>query len=149
MQTHAWTHRLSFRLAGLLALASFASMAGAAEPEHQHAAASNAGGTGEPPAALLVDGPVPALLAQDVVVLPFRTENVKIMPVYGEAAAGVTPRIGHLHVTLDHAAWHWVHATPEPLIMQGLSKGRHQLTLELADANHHVLQTREVSFDIP
>jgi len=109
----------------------------------------SAGAADAPPARLVVDGPVPALLARGVLVLPFHTENLKVVALYGEAAAGVTPRAGHLHVTVDHAAWHWVHASGEPVVIQGLAKGTHQVTLDLADANHHTLQTLEVSFEIP
>lgn len=146
MNKHACISSPSILFSLLLAAIPVAALADAGASAHQH---DPVVGEQEPAAALIVEGPIPALLNRGVVVLPFRTEHLKIMPVYGEAAAGVMPRMGHLHVTLDHAPWHWVHASTEPLVIQGLSKGAHQLTLELADANHHVLQTLDVPFSIP
>lgn len=103
----------------------------------------------EPAAQLIVDAPLAIPLAKGIVVVPFRTEHIKIIPVYGEAALRVVPRIGHLHITVDHAAWHWLQASEEPIVIQGLSHGPHQLTLELADANHHVLAAKDLDFTIP
>jgi hypothetical protein len=103
----------------------------------------------EPQAQLLVDAPLTAPLAHGVVVVPFHTEHLKIVPVYGAAASGVVPRIGHLHISVDHASWHWLHSSEEPIVIQGLSHGPHQLTLELADANHHRLAIKELDFTIP
>jgi hypothetical protein len=37
------------------------------------------------------------------------------MPVYGEAALGILPRVGHLHITLDDLPWHWLDASGEPI----------------------------------
>src|SRR5689334_12642009 len=59
----------------------------------------------QPPAKIVVDPPKPELLAKGVALVPFRTENLQIVPVFGPAAAAVSPRIGHLHVTLDDAPW--------------------------------------------
>ena len=121
--------------------------AGAAQHDHE-AAPAGAQGEAAPPR-LLVDAPVAAYLGRGVLVLPFRTENLKVAPVYGDAAQGMTPRPGHLHVTVDHAVWHWVHASPDPLVIQGLPTGPHQVTLDLADANHRTLQSVDVSFTVP
>ena len=121
--------------------------AGAAQ--HDHGAAPADVPPDAASARLLVDAPVAAYLGRGVLVLPFRTENLKVVPVYGDAAQGMTPRAGHLHVTVDRAAWHWVHASPDPLVIQGLSKGPHQVTLDLADANHRTLQSVDVSFTVP
>jgi hypothetical protein len=88
-------------------------------------------------------------LAKGAVVLPFRLENMKLMPLYGETALSVTPRVGHLHVTVDDASWHWVHSDNEPIVVQGLAAGAHHLTLELADPIHHVIESKTVSFEIP
>src|SRR5688500_13556182 len=49
----------------------------------------------EPPANLVVDPP----LAKGLVVVQYRTENLRVVPVFGEAALAVSPRIGHIHVT--------------------------------------------------
>ena len=42
--------------------------------------------TNEPPAKLIVDSPVPDLLAQGLVWIPWRVENVQIGPVFGKDA---------------------------------------------------------------
>jgi hypothetical protein len=103
----------------------------------------------EPEAQLQVDAPLAAPLTRGVVVVPFHTEHLKIVPVYGVAALGIVPRIGHLHISVDHSSWHWLHSSEEPIVIQGLSRGPHQLTVELADANHHRLTVREIDFTIP
>lgn len=71
------------------------------------------------------------------------------MPVYGRNALDVTPRIGHIHVTVDDAAWHWLDASGEPLTITGLPAGPHKVLIELVDANHQILDKRTVSFVIP
>jgi Family of unknown function (DUF6130) len=102
----------------------------------------------EPAAHLVAEPPVPGLLASGLVVIRFRTENLKVVPVYGQAALGVTPRIGHLHITIDDASWHWVHASVEPVVIQGLGVGPHKVLLELADPTHKVIEGQSVSFTI-
>ena len=57
----------------------------------------------EPAPRLIVDAPLPGPLSFGRVVIQYRTENVRMVPVYGAAALGVSPRIGHLHVTVDDA----------------------------------------------
>lgn len=59
---------------------------------------------------LIVEPPLSGPLAKGLIVMPFHTENLKIVPIYGEAALDVIPRIGHLHITVDNAPWHWVHS---------------------------------------
>jgi hypothetical protein len=101
------------------------------------------------PARLMVAPPLPEALALGLAVIQYSTDNLRILPVYGPAALSVTPRIGHLHVTLDDAAWHWVDASGEPVIIQGLSPGPHRVLLELADPTHKVVDRTTVSFEIP
>lgn len=79
----------------------------------------------------------------------YRAENLRIVPVFGPAALGVSPRVGHLHVTLDDATWHWVEASGEPIIVQGLPPGPHTLLVELADPTHKVIDRATVRFDVP
>lgn len=101
------------------------------------------------PARLIVDEPLPEQLAKGLVVVRYRTEHLRIVPVFGPAALDVSPRVGHLHVTLDGAPWHWIDASGEPLIVQGLSPGSHALLIELADPTHRVVDRTTVRFDIP
>jgi len=131
---------LSITLAGLSIGTTYAD---------DHGAHSGAAISAEPAAALLVEAPLAAPLARGLVVVPFHTSHLKVVPVYGAAALAVVPRIGHLHVSVDHSSWHWLHSSDEPIVIQGLSHGTHQLTLELVDANHHQLAVRELDFTIP
>ena len=55
----------------------------------------------EPPAKIIVDPPLPDALARGLVVIQYRTENLRIVPVFGPGALDVSPRIGHLHLTVD------------------------------------------------
>lgn len=103
----------------------------------------------EPPPKIVIGPPLPEALARGLVVIQYRSENVHIVPVFGAAALEVSPRIGHLHVTVDDASWHWVDASAEPLIIQGLTPGPHKVLIELADANHKILDKGVVRFVIP
>ncbi|HEX6314760.1 MAG TPA: DUF6130 family protein [Gemmatimonadaceae bacterium] len=77
--------------------------------------------TGTEPAPKLV---IEALLAQPlasrgVVVIPYCAEDMRIAPVFGPGALAVSPRVGHIHVTVDEAPWHWADASGTPLILPG------------------------------
>lgn len=101
------------------------------------------------PARLLIAPPLADALARGLAVIAYRAENLRILPVYGPAALAVVPRIGHVHVTVDDATWHWVDASGEPLIVQGLTPGPHCVLIELADPTHRVIDRQIVRFDIP
>ncbi len=101
------------------------------------------------PARLIVAPPLADALARGLAVIQYRADNLRIVPVYGPAALNVVPRIGHIHVTLDDARWHWVDASGEPLIIQGLAPGPHRILIELADPTHRVIDSRAVNFEIP
>lgn len=103
----------------------------------------------EPKAKLFVDPPIAEALAKGKVFIQYRTENLRIVPVYGEAALDVSPRIGHLHITVDNLPWHWADASNEPLIIVGMTPGKHTILFELADTTHHVLQQQLITFEIP
>ncbi len=64
----------------------------------------------EPPAKMIVDPPLPDARGRGLVVIQYRTENLRIVPIYGLGALNVSPRIGHLHPTMDDGPWHWVRA---------------------------------------
>jgi hypothetical protein len=100
-------------------------------------------------ARIVVDPPLPEALARGVVFIRFRTENLQIVPVFGPTAATVSPRIGHLHITVDDSPWHWAHTSDGPLIVADLPPGPHKILIELADANHKVLAKEVVKFDSP
>ncbi|HEX8910980.1 MAG TPA: DUF6130 family protein [Humisphaera sp.] len=103
----------------------------------------------QPPARVFVDPPDKGQLALGRVVVRYRTENLRIVPVYGPAALDVSPRVGHLHVTVDDASWHWLDASGDPIVLNGFAPGPHKLLVELADANHKILDSATVRFEIP
>ena len=103
----------------------------------------------EPKARLVVDAPLPDHLAAGRVVVRYRAEHVRLLPVYGAAALNVSPRIGHLHVTMDDGPWRWVDASGEPLIINKLPPGRHKLLVELADPTHQVIDGVTLDFEVP
>ena len=102
----------------------------------------------QPAPRLTVDTPLRAQLDKGLVVIRYRAENLRIEPVFGPAALDVSPRIGHIHVTVDDAPWHWADASDEPLIIQGLPAGPHKVLIELADPTHKVVDRKTVAFVI-
>jgi hypothetical protein len=71
------------------------------------------------------------------------------VPVFGPAALAVSPRIGHIHVTVDDAPWHWADASGNPVTINGLVPGRHKLMIQLVGANHQPLDQDTLQFTIP
>jgi hypothetical protein len=61
----------------------------------------------EPAPKLIVKPPLPDHLSRGAALIPYRTENFRIVPVFGAGARTVSPRVGHLHVTVDDLPWHW------------------------------------------
>jgi len=100
-------------------------------------------------ARLVVGPPLAEELARGLVVIPYRTDNLHIVAVFGAAGLSVVPRIGHLHITVDDSVWHWVDASGDPLIIQGLPPGPHRVLIELADPTHHVIDAQTVNLVIP
>jgi hypothetical protein len=104
----------------------------------------------EPAAKLVIDAPLPGPLAsRGVVVILYCAENMRIVPVFGPGALAVSPRVGHIHVTVDESPWHWADASGTPLILRGLPPGPHRVLIELVDANHQLVEKGTVTFDVP
>lgn len=103
----------------------------------------------EPPARLVVDAPLPEPLAAGKVFIQYRTENLRLLPVFGQGALAVSPRVGHLHVTVDDETWHFVDASGETMILVGLAPGSHKVLFEMADPTHRVIGSETISFEIP
>jgi hypothetical protein len=104
----------------------------------------------EPAAQLAVDPPLPGPLAsRGVVVIAYCAANMHIAPVFGPGALSVSPRVGHIHVTVDDAPWHWADASGTPVILQGLPPGLHTVLIELVDANHQAVDKGSVTFEVP
>jgi hypothetical protein len=103
----------------------------------------------EAPPKLIVDPPLPEPLSRGLVFIQYRTENLRVLPVFGKRALEVSPRIGHVHVTVDESGWHFVDASGETLIVVGLKPGPHKVLIELADPTHRVITSETVRFTLP
>jgi uncharacterized protein DUF6130 len=106
----------------------------------------------EPPPKLIVDAPLPDLLDKGIIWIQYRTENVRIVPVFGKEALDVSPRVGHLHVHVDDLPWLWADASDLNTVDIALMPpGEHKVVIELADANHQVFpgQAKTVKFTVP
>jgi hypothetical protein len=105
----------------------------------------------EAPAKLIVDPPIPEQLALGRVFIQYRTENLRVLPVFGKAALDVSPRIGHLHYYLDDQSWPTVDTSGETVVFVGLAPGPHKVRVELADTIHRPIPgcSRIVEFAVP
>jgi hypothetical protein len=106
----------------------------------------------EPAPQLIVDAPLPEGLVRGVFWAQYRVENLRIVPVFGPGALGVSPRVGHLHITVDDLPWWWADASDNNTVdIAGLPPGRHTVKIELVDPNHKAFpgQTRILTFTIP
>ncbi|MEO8523738.1 MAG: DUF6130 family protein [Caldimonas sp.] len=103
----------------------------------------------EPAAGLIVDAPLAEPLARGLVFIQYRAENLRLVPVFGKAAVEVSPRIGHVHITVDDAPWHFIDASGETVVVVGLPPGPHKVLFELADPVHRVIARHTERFDIP
>lgn len=105
----------------------------------------------EAPAKLIVDPPIPEQLALGRVFIQYRTENLRILPVFGKAALDVSPRVGHLHYYVDDQSWPIVDTSGETVVLVGLPPGPHKVRLELADSLHRPIPgaSKMVEFTIP
>ena len=104
---------------------------------------------GEPPPRLIVDPPLAEPLAAGRVFIQYRTEHLRVVPVFGAGALDVSPRVGHLHVTVDDLPWHFVDASGETVVLVGLPPGPHTALFELADPTHRVITSQTVHFTVP
>ena len=106
----------------------------------------------EPEPKLIVDPPLPEGLAIGVVWIQYRVENMRIVPVFGQGAVKVSPRVGHLHITVDDLPWWWADASDSNTIdIAGLPAGKHKVRIELVNANHQIIQgqTKTLTFTLP
>ena len=106
----------------------------------------------EPAPRLIVDPPLLEGLVQGVFWAQYRVENLHIAPVFGAGALQASPRVGHLHVTVDDLPWWWADASDSNTVdIAGLQPGQHKVKIELVNANHEVIpgQSKTVAFTIP
>jgi hypothetical protein len=104
----------------------------------------------EPMPRLIVEQPLPGPLAQGVVFIPYRVENIRILPVAGPAARNVSPRVGHLHITVDDLPWLWADfGQSNTIVLAGMPRGQHKILIELVDAEGNVFTAQTVRFEAP
>jgi hypothetical protein len=105
----------------------------------------------EAPPKLVVDPPIPEQLGLGRVMIQYRTENLRIEPVFGRGALSVSPRIGHLHYFVDDQSWATVDTSGETLVLVGLPPGQHRVVLQLADPTHMPIEgaRQTVTFTVP
>jgi Family of unknown function (DUF6130) len=95
----------------------------------------------EPPAKIIIDPPLGEPLSHGRVAIQYRPDNVQIVPVFGPAPPAVSPRVGHIQVTVDDAPSVWADASGEPVVLNGLSPGPHKILVQLETANHNLMIT--------
>ena len=104
----------------------------------------------EPAPSLTVLPPLPGPLARGVVYIPYRLENLRILSVGGAASRNLSPRVGHLHITLDELPWQWAdYGGSNTVILIGLPHGEHKLRIEAVDPQGHPFVARTVTFTVP
>jgi|SRR5271170_826394 len=105
----------------------------------------------EPPARLIVDPPIPEQLALGRVMIQYRAENLRILPVFGSGALSVSPRVGHLHCFVDDATWPIVETSGETVVLVGLAPGPHKILFQLAEPTHKPIAgaAQTITFTVP
>ena len=105
----------------------------------------------EAPAKLIVDPPIPEQLALGRVMIQYRTENLRIVAVFGKGALSVSPRVGHLHYTVDDASWPIVDTSGGTVVLVGMKPGTHKVVFELADPTHKAIPgtAQTLTFKVP
>lgn len=103
----------------------------------------------EPSPRLVVDAPIPSQLAEGRVVIRYCAHNLRILPVFGEAALKVSPRLGHLHITVNEGPYRWLDTSGQPIVVNKLPPGPHSILIELVDPTHKTLDRQVVRFTIP
>ena len=123
-------------LAAISALTACATGAMAQSAREVRGATALVGIKDEAPPRLIVDPPIPDQLAQGRVFFQYRTENLRIQPVFGKGALSVSPRIGHLHYIIDDATYPIVDSSYETIVLVGMKPGPHTVLFQLADPTH-------------
>ena len=104
----------------------------------------------EPAPRLIVQQPLPGPLARGVVYIPYQVENLRILPLGGAAASKVSPRVGHLHVTIDDLPWFWAdYGQSNTIILGGMPRGQHKVLIEVVDPEGKVFTGQTVTFHSP
>jgi hypothetical protein len=104
----------------------------------------------EPAPKLIVEQPLPGPLADGVAYIPYRVENLRILPIGGPSSRDVSPRVGHLHVSVDDLPWQWAdYGQSNTIILINLPKGEHKVLIQAVDTEGGVLTSQTVTFKSP
>lgn len=104
----------------------------------------------QPAPRLMVEPPLAGPLAQGIVFIPYRVENLQILPLAGPVARTLSPRVGHLHITVDDQPWFWADfGQSNTVVLAGFPRGQHKVRIDLVDAEGNVFTTQTVSFNAP
>ncbi len=103
----------------------------------------------ESPDRLIVDPPLAGPMYERRVFIQYKAENLRLVPVFGKGALTVSPRIGHVHISVDDARWHFVDASGKTIILVGLSPGPYKVLIQLANPSHKIITAETVSFTVP
>ena len=99
---------------------------------------------------LFVDPPLPGPLAKGVAFIPYRVENLRIMPVGGAAARALSPRVGHLHITFDDLPWQWAdYGASNTIILVEVPRGEHKVLIAVVDPEGQLLTSQSITFTSP
>lgn len=104
----------------------------------------------EPAPKLTVKQPLPGPLTKNLVFIPYQVENLRILPLGGAEASKVSPRVGHLHITVDDLPWFWAdYGHSNTIILGGLPRGQHKVLIEVVDPEGNVFTGQTVTFNTP
>ncbi len=68
----------------------------------------------------------------------------------GPPATRLSPRVGHLHITLDDLPWQWAdYGQSNTIILVNLPGGEHKVLIEVVDPEGKLLTTQHVRFAVP
>jgi hypothetical protein len=102
--------------------------------------------TGKPK--IIIDSPSHGQTIQDLVLIEFHTENIRIGSPFSEPADIARGNIGHLQIIVDGGSCHRIYSTPHPVAIAGLVPGAHSMDLRLEDSHHKALDSKRVQFTI-
>jgi hypothetical protein len=75
---------------------------------------------------------------------------LRILPVGGTAARNLSPRVGHLHITVDDLPWQWAdYGQSNTIILVGMPRGEHKVLIQAVDAEGNVFTEQTVTFTSP
>ena len=106
--------------------------------------------TNEPLPRLFVEPPLAGPLASGVAYIAYRVENLRIMPIGGPAAPSVSPRVGHLHITVDDLPWQYAdYGQSNTIILVNLPRGEHKVLVEVVDPEGRLFTAQTLAFRSP